>query len=704
MASSQQHVAYLTALSKDGIVDNSVPPLPVYTGENIFGRDDCHIFGKKISRRHLRLTAWSEEGKDHFDVYVLGPNPIEVFSDGGTMKVRPQECCVIGDTDVIYFLPNDLPFRLNVCHQRMCSNHSKTVVATAHRTVVQNAATRASAMSFSSRVSEDIVGKKKRQHRDDEDAWRTLKEEVNRHRTEADAGRVSMTASSRSHYAGDVPISKLRRTNSSSRFPASSFHLLHTMGLPKSANSGCVRLEDVIEGDVQIAILSNYMVDVDWLLSECPLLRRVPVIMIHGERGGSLDLLNVRRKPKNWILHQPPLPIKFGTHHSKAMLLVYGTGLRVVVHTANLIHGDWNNKSQGLWMQDFPRKNSLTHSVASGFEEDLIEYLTHLKWEGYTTSLPTIGRIKVNAEFFRIFDFSTATVRLVASVPGFHRDHDLSKFGHMKLQHLLRDERFDAEFIGSPLVCQFSSLGSINEQWINEMKYSMSAGRTTSDDDLGKGEVLFVWPTVEDIRCSLEGYAAGSSVPSPQKNVKAVPKAYWAKWRADHLGRGRAVPHIKTYARYNGQSLAWFLLTSSNLSRAAWGSLQKLSSQLMIRSYELGVLFLPSTVLKAVGSTFSCTGNVHSSEEIGRAEASTFSEYDFQEVCGRDGRLVTTVWEDDSSSSKPVVRLPVPYSLPPPRYGPGDVPWSWDCVYTKPDVYGETWPRDVQFYAAQVAV
>ncbi|KAL0601755.1 hypothetical protein AAY473_027948 [Plecturocebus cupreus] len=36
------------------------------------------------------------------------------------------------------------------------------------------------------------------------------------------------------------------------------------------------------------------------------------------------------------------------------------------------------------------------------------------------------------------------------------------------------------------------------------------------------------------------------------------------------------------------------LLTSANLSKAAWGALEKNGTQLMIRSYELGVLFLPS--------------------------------------------------------------------------------------------------------------
>ena len=38
-------------------------------------------------------------------------------------------------------------------------------------------------------------------------------------------------------------------------------------------------------------------------------------------------------------------------------------------------------------------------------------------------------------------------------------------------------------------------------------------------------------------------------------------------------------------------------IDSSNLSKAAWGALEKQESQLMIRSYELGVLFLPQVII-----------------------------------------------------------------------------------------------------------
>lgn len=66
-------------------------------------------------------------------------------------------------------------------------------------------------------------------------------------------------------------------------------------------------------------------------------------------------------------------------------------------------------------------------------------------------------------------------------------------------------------------------------------------------------------------------------------------------WRSDRRKRTRVMPHIKTYTRLNkSQSAAqFFLLTSANISKAAWGTLQKQNTQLFIRSYEAGVLLLP---------------------------------------------------------------------------------------------------------------
>ena len=61
------------------------------------------------------------------------------------------------------------------------------------------------------------------------------------------------------------------------------------------------------------------------------------------------------------------------------MFLVYPKGVRVIIHTANLIYVDWNNKTQGLWMQDFPWKDEKDANKGCGFESDLLDYLGALK-------------------------------------------------------------------------------------------------------------------------------------------------------------------------------------------------------------------------------------------------------------------------------------------------------------------------------------
>ncbi|XP_051215605.1 tyrosyl-DNA phosphodiesterase 1 isoform X7 [Lolium perenne] len=461
------------------------------------------------------------------------------------------------------------------------------------------------------------------------------------------------------------------------------FRLMRVQGLPSWTNSSAVTIQDVIQGDVLFAVLSNYMVDIDWLLTACPSLRKVPhVLVLHGEDGASLEHLK-KSKPANWILHKPPLPISFGTHHSKAMLLVYPQGIRVVVHTANLIHVDWNNKSQGLWTQDFPWKDANDMNTNISFENDLVDYLRALKWPEFRLNLPVAGDVNINAAFFRKFDYSSSTVRLIGSVPGYHVGPNMKRWGHMKLRSVLEECVFEKQFCKSPLIYQFSSLGSLDEKWMSEFACSLSAGKAEDGSPLGIGKPLIVWPTVEDVRCSIEGYAAGSCIPSPQKNVeKDFLRKYWSRWKADHVGRCRAMPHIKTFTRYNGQNIAWFLLTSSNLSKAAWGALQKNNTQLMIRSYELGVLFLPKT-LQCVPQ-FSCTEKNWSNQD--------------KLALGKNikTKLVTLCWQGDEEtdpSTTEVVKLPVPYQLPPRLYGAEDVPWSWDRRYTKKDVYGSVWPR-----------
>jgi Tyrosyl-DNA phosphodiesterase len=56
---------------------------------------------------------------------------------------------------------------------------------------------------------------------------------------------------------------------------------------------------------------------------------------------------------------------------------------------------------------------------------------------------------------------------------------DVHRYGHMQLRALLhRQQPFPEHFRGAPLVCQFSSIGSLDEKWLlREFGASLSAGR-----------------------------------------------------------------------------------------------------------------------------------------------------------------------------------------------------------------------------------
>lgn len=669
MAESKVTIGLLLPLQRNLEVDSSISAIPIFEGINVVGRDNLTVSDKRISRKHMSLCA-SVDGSAQ--VVVEGSNPIILMSGGQRNKFCSQGKFLITHDDILELIPGDHLFKY-------------VTVGSEHAT---SSKSQLSSSSRGKRRTEDSYEavKKNRQILEDEAFARQL-QSLPDNDSSVDVNSLVVAKSCRSQLKSPADVVSYEDAEAIRHFSvlkdniSLTFRLLQVQGLPPWANSSSIAITDVIQGNVLVAILSNYMVDMEWLMSACPNLKKIPhVLVVHGEGDASVENMK-KKKPANWIFHKPPLPIQYGTHHSKAMFLIYPNGVRVVVHTANLIFVDWNNKTQGLWMQDFPWKDQKSMNNGSLFENDLVDYLKTLKWPEFGVNLPVVGNVDINALFFKKFDYRSATVRLIASVPGYHMGPSLKKWGHMKMRSVLEEWMFEKEFCKSPLVYQFSSLGSLDEKWLTEFASSMSSGMTNDKSPLGMGKQLIIWPTVEDIRCSLEGYRAGSCVPGPQKNVeKEFLKKYWAKWKANHVGRCRAMPHIKTYARYNGQDLAWFLLTSANLSKAAWGALQKNNSQLMVRSYELGVLFLPSTI-QYNQCPFSCTENNGSNQ--GNSRPPKFDG-------STKTKLVTLCWKGNTSSE--VIQLPVPYQLPPQPYTSEDVPWSWDRHYSKKDVYGQVWP------------
>ncbi|OAY67291.1 Tyrosyl-DNA phosphodiesterase 1 [Ananas comosus] len=597
------------------------PSIPIFEGANTVGRCNLSVTDKRVSRKHISLHA-STDGS--IEVLVEGPNPIIVRSGGERKKICSQEKVTIANGDIMELIPGNYSFKYATF-----GNENTTSSPT------------------------DSSSKKGKRHSEEDSLASNFAQD------NATVSDISGSSQSKPANTIDSKMDKVHPLSIPKEWLPLIFRLMRVQGLPAWANSSSVTIQDVIQGNVLVAVLSNYMVDIDWLLSACPDLKKIPhVLVVHGEGGASLERLQ-KTKPPNWILHKPPLPISYGTHHSKAMLLVYPQGIRVVVHTANLIYVDWNNKTQGLWMQDFPWKDVKVNNRECSFENDLVDYLRTLKWPEFSVKLPAVGNVAINAAFFKKFDYSSATVRLIASVPGYHMGPNLKKWGHMKMRTVLNEHIFDKEFHKSPLVYQFSSLGSLDERWLNEFASSMSSGTSDDGSPLGIGKPLIIWPTVEDVRCSLEGYAAGNAIPSPQKNVeKDFLKKYWARWKADHM-------------------------VSADFIKFKQGSLGCITEE-QYATYDTWVYYFcrPWFILN----------HISRAQEI--VPSTPLNEF--------KTKLATLCLNRSSGtdSSSQVIRLPVPFRLPPQPYTSEDVPWSWDRRYTKKDVYGQVWPRHVQLYTS----
>lgn len=179
--------------------------------------------------------------------------------------------------------------------------------------------------------------------------------------------------------------------------------------------------------------------------------------------------------------------------------------------------------------------------------------------------------------------------------------------------------------------------------------------------------MLARWRSQDQVRDSLEGWVAGSSIPCDVANAQKLRERLWELPTAAGLPRGRlcrwdggdgacggssgrerAVPHVKTYCRYDptDRSVFWAVVASHNLSQAAWGKLEKGESQLYIKSYELGVLLTPSLL------------PAHQ-RDAGGGTASLWAP----RAGGPPAPAGACV-------------VPLPYSLPPVPYAAADIIWS----------------------------
>lgn len=277
------------------------------------------------------------------------------------------------------------------------------------------------------------------------------------------------------------------------------------------------------------------------------------------------------------------------------------TGLQsaqIVIMTANMIPQDWQLMTQGVYTT--PRctlkskaTNAVDSSSAFSFERDFIKYLVTYN---LPCLLPAISKLK-------LYDWSPCKAILVGSVPGYHRK-SASTFSDWGLERLATILRRNVDIpdlaSNSQLILQCSSMANSPEKWFRSLCSSMSESKNPRAKD---PQVCVVYPTMKTASNSFTGREDSGDFLRFEKDsydkMQGWLDPHLYDWKSQDSGRESLMPHIKTYTRTysdedNRTLIAWHLLTSSNLSRAAWGEYQKDKTQMYIKSYELGVLFCPS--------------------------------------------------------------------------------------------------------------
>lgn len=163
---------------------------------------------------------------------------------------------------------------------------------------------------------------------------------------------------------------------------------------------------------------------------------------------------------------------------------------------------------------------------------------------------------------------------------------------------------------------------------------------------------------------------------------------YLCKWAGRAGGRERAMPHYKSYTRLRVNkditsnssendrearaSIAWHLVTSANLSRAAWGDMQKNGSQLHIRHYELGVLIYPDLwevcTMTTIYSIYTSSSYKYSQD--GQAHILAANHSNTQPL---PPKFI-------SEQHPNIIPVRIPYGLPPAEYTKSDHCWTTAVV------------------------
>ncbi|KAL4872052.1 hypothetical protein BDV12DRAFT_162942 [Aspergillus spectabilis] len=406
------------------------------------------------------------------------------------------------------------------------------------------------------------------------------------------------------------------------QFPAGTVKKTFAFGYRRSEED--IKIEEVLQkSDLELAILSSFMWDMDWLFSKVNLkTSRFILVMQAKDDATKRQYESETASMTSLRLCFPPMDGQVNCMHSKLMLLFHPGYLRIAVPTANLVPYDWGEAGgvmeNSVFLVDLPKKDpsTTTSEPKTNFYTDLIYFLK-------ATALHEDVIAKLDN-----FDFSkTAQFAFVHTIGGSHSGNAWKQTGYCGLGRAIGSLGLR---VNKPINLDFvtSSLGSLTSDFLKSIYLAAQGDSglteltlrtakslpTKSPDNPAK---LITASTAEEwkenrfrVYFPSQGSVLGSKGGSKAAGTICFQKRWFENGKFPRgvlrdcvSGREGLVMHNKILyvqpddpisVSYNSECLGWAYVGSANLSESAWGRLvsDRLTKQpkLNCRNWECGVV------------------------------------------------------------------------------------------------------------------
>uniref|UniRef100_A0A0N5BE10 Tyrosyl-DNA phosphodiesterase n=1 Tax=Strongyloides papillosus TaxID=174720 RepID=A0A0N5BE10_STREA len=280
----------------------------------------------------------------------------------------------------------------------------------------------------------------------------------------------------------------------------------------------------------------------------------------------------------------------YASHHCKLSIFFdHENRPHVAIMTGNLEEDEWSSITQALY---YAKGEEKAHDYESSKDMFLIDLLQYLE-SGYKNQIFFEETIQPLMNNLKCWSFLHIKDRLIFSIydtkiPKFMKDYSINK-----IKLLLEENKEKLREI-SYFVVQCSSIGfmGISERkWlIDRFLKNITNGQLNSLNDL-----KIIYPSLDDVRNSINGYRNGNLFPYTKRNKEKQGKYInpcLHRWSSENLKRTLYLPHLKTYTAFDSNNEPIYqIVGSQNLSKAAWGEIDDYGTFVM-KNYEIGVFTL----------------------------------------------------------------------------------------------------------------